>query len=103
MYQIKEIDKNFMTATGEVSPFLEKGMVNIQIGGQRFEHEIWISNIKNEGIMGAGFLEKNHCDFLFSERILKINGEEMKWFTVNQSDSLHCYLIRISETTEIPL
>lgn len=99
---IKEIDKYFMTATGEESPFLGKAMVNIQIGGQRFEHEIWIANIKNEGIMGADFLEKNHCDILFSERILKINGEKVDCFTVNQSDSLQCYRIRISETTGIP-
>lgn len=37
---IKEIDKYFMTATREVSPFLGKAMMNIQIGEQRFEHEI---------------------------------------------------------------
>lgn len=52
--------------------------------------------------MGADFLENNQFDISFSKRILKINGEKMECFTVNQSDSLLCYRIRISETAEIP-
>lgn len=58
-----------MAATGEVSPFLEKARVNIQISRHRFEHEIWIAYIKNKRIMGADFLENNQFDISFSKRI----------------------------------
>lgn len=42
-----------MAATGEVSPYLEKAMVNIQISRHRFEHKFGklISRIKESWVL----------------------------------------------------
>lgn len=53
-----------------MSPFLGKAMTDKDLN-----MKFWIVKTKNKGIMAADFPEKNHCDILYSERILKINGE----------------------------
>lgn len=88
---IEGIGKCFVTATGEMSPFLGKTVVDIQIGKQRLKQKVWIADVKNEGILGADFLERNNCDLLFSTKILRINGEKVKCFS-----SKACVVIKLN-------
>lgn len=59
-----------MIVIREVLLFLGKVMMDKDLN-----MKFWIVKIKNKGIMGVDFLEKNYCDILYSERILKINCE----------------------------
>lgn len=79
-----------MTATREVSPFLGKAMTNKDLN-----MKFWIANTKNKGIMGADFPEENHCDILYSERILKINGENL------ENDVIPLLLLNITDRPQV--
>lgn len=73
-----------MIVMREVLLFLGKVMMNKDLN-----MKFWIVNIKNKGIMGVDFLEENYCDILYSERILKINGENL------ENDVIFFFLLNI--------
>lgn len=70
--EINSVNISMLTATGEVSPFFGKGQFGLKLGEMDFCHEMWLADIKNEGILGVDFLTKHQCDVVLSEQCLKL-------------------------------
>jgi hypothetical protein len=62
-------------STGETSPFIGQINVQISLGKNFYQHNVFIADISNEGILGMDFLAANNCDVHLSENRLCFKGE----------------------------
>ena len=99
---IQPVNIQLVTATGETSPFYGKAKMTIDIGGNVFEHEILIADIKTDVILGRDFLFNNGCDILLSQMKLIINGQKIDCFLHDSSIEPTCARIATTEFIEIP-
>jgi hypothetical protein len=50
------VNVHLVTATGETSPFIGQINVQISLGKKFYQHNVFIADISNEGILGMDFL-----------------------------------------------
>ena len=50
------------TVTGETAPV--RGMLNITVANSKTEHDVWIADIVDEGIIGLDYLMANNMSCL---------------------------------------
>ena len=55
-----------LSVTGEVTPFLGKAVLNIEIGSQTLTQKFLFADIENEGILGMDFLTAHQCDLMLT-------------------------------------
>lgn len=89
-----------MTATGEVSPFHGKGNFSVTLNGKDFIHEMWVAQIKGDGILGMDFLMKHKCDVMLSQQMIKFGNSSIPCY--KSSIEASCCRVIVAETTNIP-
>ena len=77
---LESVNIAMLTATGEVSPFFGKGKFSLKVGELDFWHEMWLADIKGDGILGMDFLMEHHCDVVLSEQNLKLGNSVIPCF-----------------------
>jgi hypothetical protein len=95
------VNVHLVTATGETSPFIGQINVQISLGKKFYQHNVFIADISNEGILGMDFLAANNCDVHLSENSLCLKGESIPLFHY-ASNAKSCCRISIRETTYVP-
>jgi hypothetical protein len=99
---VEPVNIQLVTVTGETSPFHGKTKLTIDIGGNVFQHELLIADIKTDVILGRDFLFGNGCDILLSQMKLIINGQKIDCFLRESSINPMCAGIATTEFIEIP-
>ena len=99
--KISPVNINLITATGESSPFIGQIDVGICLGNKVYYHNVLVTDIFNEGILGMDFLVTHQCDVLLSQNQLKIKGEIIQCFHY-ASSAKSCYRVAIQETIVVP-
>jgi predicted aspartyl protease len=99
--QVNPVNVHLVTATGETSPFIGQINVQISLGKKFYQHNVFIADISNEGILGMDFLAANNCDVHLSENSLCLKGESIPLFHY-ASNAKSCCRISIRETTYVP-
>ena len=69
-----------LSVTGEITPFLGKAVLNIEIGFQTLTQKFLFADIENEGILGMDFLTAHQCDLMLTQGYLKIKERENQVF-----------------------
>ena len=100
--EIQPTKTKLLSVTGEISPFLGKTTVTVEIGSQNVQQNVLIASIENEGILGMDFLTTHHCDLMLSQQCMKLNGEKVRCFPNSREAQPTCCRVAISEYVEIP-
>ena len=66
-----------LMVTGEKISCEGKAVVQIHLGKQTFQHEVYFADITLDGIIGIDLMTKNGCDLMLSRTCLKVKGEEI--------------------------
>jgi hypothetical protein len=75
--------------------------LTLDIGGNVFQHELLIADIKTDVIFGRYFLFSNGCDILLSQMKLIIKGQKIDCFLHLSSIKPMCARIATTEFIEI--
>ena len=98
---LSPVNMHLITATGEMSPFLDKAEIEITLGSQKVLHDVLFADVKNDGILGMDFLTKHRCDMFLSKNHLILNGGNIACFH-NSVDAIStCCRIAILESVEV--
>lgn len=62
-----------------------------------FCHEMWLADIKSEGILGVDFLMKHQCDVVLSEQCLKLKKSVIPCFK-SEGEAMCCRVVAIVST-----
>ena len=100
--EIQPTKTKLLSVTGEISPFLGKTTVTVEIGSQNVQQNVLIASIENECILGMDFLTTHHCDLMLSQQCMKLNGEKIRCFPNSREAQPTCCRVAISEYVEIP-
>ena len=100
--EIQPTKTKLLSVTGEVTPFLGKTTVTVEIGSQRVQQNVLIASIENDGILGMDFLTTHHCDLMLTQLCMKLNGEKIRCFPNSREAQPTCCRVAISEYVEIP-
>lgn len=98
--ELDSVNIAMLTATGEVSPFFGKGQFSLKVGEMDFSHEMWLADIKSDGILGMDFLMKHQCDVVLSEQCLKLKKSFIPCFK-SKGEAMCCRVV-ISVSTCVP-
>ena len=98
---IKPVSVPLRTATGELSSFYGKISVNIKLGKKTFQHEVWLADVENDGILGVDFMKSNECDLLLSKGFLSIQGEEIPCYENEHDVPPTCCRIQVPMYVEV--
>lgn len=98
--ELDSVNIAMLTATGEVSPFFGKGQFSLKMGEMDFSHEMWLANIKSDGILGMDFLMKHQCDVVLSEQCLKLKKSFIPCFK-SKGEAMCCRVV-IAVSTCVP-
>ena len=99
---INPVRRPLRTATGELASFYGKTIVTIGFGKRKVEHEIWLADIDNDGILGVDFLKANDCDLMLSESYLSIWGKQIPCYGTESLVPPTCCKITVPEYLEVP-
>lgn len=58
------------TVTGETAPVRGRGKLTITLGKFETEHEVWVADIVEEGILGLDYLMANNCQVNLAGKLL---------------------------------
>lgn len=87
------------TVTGENKPFLGKALMNINLGGHNFQHEMLISDIVQDAILGIDFMRSNKCDLIISKNYMSVKGDKIPCYM--KTNSSNCCRVAIAENIVI--
>ena len=63
--------------TGETAPVRGRGKLNITVGNSETEHDVWIADIVEEGIIGLDYLMDNNCQVNLAGKLLLVGDDEV--------------------------
>lgn len=95
--EVNSVNIAMLTATGEVSPFFGKGKFGLKLGEMDFCHEMWLADIKSDGILGMDFLMKHQCDVVLSEQCLKLKKSVIPCFK-SEGEAMCCIVVAAVST-----
>lgn len=98
----ESVRASLVKATGELSPFYGKAYMKHNIGGKPYEHNIFLADIQNEGILGIDFLKANKSNVMFSKGYIAIHGKKIPCFSLSDEYKNPCCSISMCEDVEIP-
>ena len=87
--EIVPVSKLLCTVTGEQRPFLGKSVVDINLGGHTFQHEVLISDVVTDGIIGIDFMRANKCDLIISKNHVLVNGDKVPCY-LKKDNQFNC-------------
>ncbi|MCG7878981.1 MAG: retroviral-like aspartic protease family protein, partial [Candidatus Thiodiazotropha taylori] len=99
---IKPTNTKLLSVTGEITPFLGKTILSIEIGAQKVQQKVLVANIENDGILGMDFLTAHQCDLMLTQKLLKIKGEKVRCFANSREAQPTCCRVAISEYVVVP-
>ena len=88
--------------TGEVTPFLGRAVLNLEIGSQNLQMNVLFADIENEGIIGLDFLKEHNCDLMLTQSCLKISNEKIRCFANSRDAQPTCCRIVVTKHCTIP-
>ena len=91
-----------LSVTGEITPFLGKAVLNIEIGSQTLIQKFLFADIENKGILGMDFLTIHQCDLILTHNCMKIKREKIRCFANSRNAQLTCCRVAVSENFTIP-
>ena len=62
---------------------------------------IYLVILKNDGILGMGFLTKHQCDIFLSKNHLLLNGEKINCFWSSVDAIPNCSRLAVTETVVV--
>ena len=98
--RILPVKAHLLGITGDKAPFHGRALVNMKIGRQSFDVPVLIADIQQEGILGRDFILSQKCELHLNEQNMKINGETMHYFSV-ENQNRPCY-VTVTEEVAIP-
>ena len=101
VHQSVQPTRTKLSVTREITPFLGKAVVNIEIGSQTLTQKFLFADIENEGILGMDFLTAHQYDLMLTQSYLKIKREKIRCFANSRNAQPTC-LVAISELFTIP-
>ena len=100
--EVQATKTKLLSVTGEITPFLGKTTVTVEIGSQKVQQNVLIASIENDGILGMDFLTTHHCDLMLTQQCMKLNGEKIRCFPNRREAQPTCCKVAISEYVNIP-
>lgn len=95
------VNSSLVTATGERSKFLGNCKVPLEMNGVIVHHEVWVTDIKNEDILGFDFMSKHKCNISMKDLSLSIHDKGTISLHLSPIDT-GCCRVMIAEGTTIP-
>ena len=71
------VRSTLITVTGESANFYGKVAVDLKIGNRDFTHDVYLADIKSDGILGLDYLSKYECNILLVQCSSKIGKEKV--------------------------
>ncbi|CAB4016330.1 Hypothetical predicted protein [Paramuricea clavata] len=65
------------TVTGETAPVRGRDKLNITVGNSETEHDVWIADMVEEGIIGLNYLMANNCQVNLAGKLLLVGDDEV--------------------------
>ena len=90
------------TVTGETAPVRGRGKLKITVGNSLTEHDVWLADIVEEGIIGLDYLMANNCQVDLARKVLHIGNDEVRLFNQVQSAVNGLSRIVVRRTIAIP-
>lgn len=100
--EILPVNIMLCTVTGENKPFIGKAVMKLDIGGHIFNHEMLISDMVQDCILGIDFMRQNKCDLLISKNQLVINGDKIPCYMKTGSEPACCRVTVCENVTVDP-
>lgn len=66
-FEVNLVNIVMLIVMGEVLFFFGKGKFGLKLGEMDFCYEMWLVDIKSDGIFGMDFFMKYQCDVVLSE------------------------------------
>ena len=99
---VQPTNKKLLTVTGEVTPFLGRAVLNIEIGSQSLQMNVLFADIEKKGIIGLDFLKEHNCDLMLTQSCLKISNEKIRCFANSRDAQPTCCRIIVTKHCTIP-
>ena len=101
---IEPVESCLKTVTGERAPIRGRMTVEIRMGSQTFEHEVWIADITDECLLGLDFLVSHGCQVDLKDGILYLGQEEIPLTQPNPDvvGQLQCYRTIVASSVSLP-
>ena len=96
------VRSTLITATGESANFYGKVNVNFRIGNRDFIHDVYIADIKTDGILGLDFLSKYECSIQLGQSSMQIGQEKVPCYGNSDLTTPMCCRVCIAEDVEVP-
>lgn len=85
--RLEPVNRTCVNVSGSAIDFKGKLTTNINFGNIGRQQEIIVADIATDAaILGADFLSRNRCDLLMGRQVLKIDDEEIPFWTRNDSE-----------------
>ena len=88
--------------TGETAPVRGRGKLKITVGNSLTEHDVWLADIVEEGIIGLDYLMANNCQVHLARKVLHIGNDEVRLFNQVQPVVNGLSRIVVRRTIAIP-
>lgn len=90
-----------LAVTGNKQSFAGKANFEIQLGAQRFLHEMLVADIVEDAIIGIDFMKQHSCDLIISKNYMRVGSEKVPCYMKTKQLG-NCCRVAIEETIEIP-
>ena len=91
-----------ITVTGESANFYGKVAVDFKKGNWDFTHDVYLADIKSDGILSLDFLSKYECNVLLGQGSMKIGKEKVPCYGNSDLPTPMCCRVCVSEDVEVP-
>ena len=70
--------------TEETAPVQGRGLLRVTVGNCETTHNVWVTNIVEEGVIGLDYLVPNNCQGDLGGKLLYLGNDEVPLFSDSQ-------------------
>ena len=74
---IQPVRSCLQTVTGKKAPIHGEGDVHLEVGNLIMTHQMWVTDIQDECLLGLDFLERHNCLVNLKDHCLRIGSQEI--------------------------
>ena len=99
---LEQVETSILLADGGSLPFLSSGRFSICLGEEEVFHDVWITEIELDGIIGMDFIRKHNCRLTLGQGRyeLALNGNVTECAGGEELPS--CVKVTVQVTTVVP-
>jgi hypothetical protein len=89
---LRPVRSSIRIVSGEKVPLVGRGQMTITIANRQSIHDVWISNISEDIILGLDFMKLHRCQVNSEYSSFCVNGEYVSLVCTGKNE-LHCFRI----------